>query len=73
LLHVFFLLLLIIQLLFFPWVEKRGYVQGAMLIWPRFVYGSTEYCLTHLVVRVFPSHLGTGVWWQHGSPAGFSI
>jgi hypothetical protein len=28
-------------------------VQGAMLIWPRVVCGSTAYCLAHLVVCVF--------------------
>jgi hypothetical protein len=37
-------------------------VQGTMLIWPRDVCGSTTYHLTHLVVHVFPSHLGTGDW-----------
>jgi hypothetical protein len=30
-------------------------VQGAMLIWPRVVCGSTTCCLAHLVVRIFPS------------------
>jgi hypothetical protein len=53
---------------FFSWVGGRS-VQGAMLIWPRVVCGS----LAHLVDRVFPSHLGTGVWWRHGSPPGFYI
>jgi hypothetical protein len=48
-------------------------VQGAMLIWPRVVCGSTAYCLAHLVVCVFPSHLGTAVWRQCGSPPGFSV
>jgi hypothetical protein len=47
-------------------------VQGAMLIWPRVVCGSTTYCLAHLLVRVFPSCLGAGVW-RHGSPAVFSL
>jgi hypothetical protein len=46
--------------------------QGPMLIWPRVVCGSTECHLAHLVVRIFPSHLGTGVWW-HRSPPGFSV
>jgi hypothetical protein len=46
-------------------------VQGAMLIWPRVVCGSTMYCLAHLV-RVFPNHLGVGVWWPRG-PSGFSV
>jgi hypothetical protein len=48
-------------------------VQGAMLIWPRVVCGSSTYSLAHLVVRIFPSHLGTGIWRQHGSPPGFSV
>jgi hypothetical protein len=46
-------------------------VQGAMLIWPRVVCGSTVYHLAHLV-HVFPSRLGTGDW-QPGGPPGFSI
>jgi hypothetical protein len=37
-------------------------VQGAILIWPRVVCGSTTYHLAHLVC-VFPSHLGAGDWW----------
>jgi hypothetical protein len=48
-------------------------VQGSMLIWPRVVCGSTAYHLAHLVVRVFPSHLGVGIWWRCGSPPGFSV
>jgi hypothetical protein len=36
-------------------------VQGAMLIWPRDIFGSTAYRLAHLVVCVFPSHLDTGI------------
>jgi hypothetical protein len=44
-----------------------------MLIWPRIVCGSTECHLAHLVVCVFPNHLGTAVWWQYGSPPGFSV
>jgi hypothetical protein len=47
-------------------------VQGSMLIWPRVVCGSTAYHLAHLVVCVFPSHLGAGIW-LHGSPPGFSV
>jgi hypothetical protein len=39
-------------------------VQGAVLIWPRVVCGSTTYRLPHLVVHFFPSPLGTAVlWW----------
>jgi hypothetical protein len=36
-------------------------VQGAMLIWPRVVCGSTANRLAHLVVCIFPNCLGTGV------------
>jgi hypothetical protein len=32
-------------------------IQGAMLIWPRDVCGSTTYNLAHLVVHIFPSRL----------------
>jgi hypothetical protein len=48
-------------------------VQVAMLIWPRFVCGGTAYCLAHLVVCIFPSRLGAGVWQRHGSPPVFSL
>jgi hypothetical protein len=72
LLRVFLLLLLIIQFFFFfPWVGVS--VQGAMLIYPRVVCGSTACHLAHLVVCVFPSRLGAGIWWWHGSPPAFSI
>jgi hypothetical protein len=47
-------------------------VQGAMLIWPRVVCGSTMFHLAHLVVCIFPSDLGTGIW-QGGSPPSFSV
>jgi hypothetical protein len=57
---------------FFPWVGGQS-VQWAMPIWPRIVCGSTAFCLAHLVVRVFPSLLGTGIWLWCGSPPGFSI
>jgi hypothetical protein len=46
-------------------------VQGAMLLWPRLVCGSTAYSEARLV-RVFPGRLGTGDW-QPGSPSGFSV
>jgi hypothetical protein len=46
-------------------------VQGAMLIWPRGVCGSTAYCLAHLVC-VFPSYLSTGDWQPRGPP-GFCL
>jgi hypothetical protein len=48
-------------------------VQGAMLIWPRVVCRGTTYRLAHLVVYVFPSHLGTAVWQWCGSPPDFSV
>jgi hypothetical protein len=56
---------------FFP-LSGGQFVQGAMLIWPRVVCGSTTCGLAHLVVCIFPSGLGAGVW-LHGSPPGFSI
>jgi hypothetical protein len=66
------LLLFITQFLFFSLCRSQS-VQGAMLIWPRVVCGSTTYHLAHLVGRVFPSRLGTGIWqWPRGPP-GFSI
>jgi hypothetical protein len=46
-------------------------VQGAMLIWPRVVCGSTTYRLAHLV-RFFPSRVGAGDWRPRGPP-GFSV
>jgi hypothetical protein len=60
-------LLLIIQFLFFPWGPV---CPGAMLIWPRVFCGSTVCRLAHLVVCVFPSGLGAGVW-PHGKPSWF--
>jgi hypothetical protein len=65
------LLLLITQFLFFSWVRSWS-VQGAMLTWPRVVYGSTVYCLAH-VVCVFPSRLGACDWQQPGGPPDFSV
>jgi hypothetical protein len=65
-------LLLITQFLFFFFPVWGRSVQGAMLIWSRVVCGSTTYHLAHLVIRVFPSCLGVGVWWP-GGPHGFSI
>jgi hypothetical protein len=59
-------LLLITQFLFFSLGEGWS-VQGAMLTWPRVVCRSTAYHLSHLVVRVIPSRLGTGIWWQPGA------
>jgi hypothetical protein len=65
-------LLLITQFLFFSLGGGQS-VQGAMLIWPRVVCWSTVYHLAHLVVCIFPSHLGAGIWrWPRGPP-GFSI
>jgi hypothetical protein len=70
----FLLLLLIIQLFFFLFSLGRGQsVQGAMLVWPRIVCGSTAYHLAHLVVRVSPRRLGAAVWRRCGSPPGFSV
>jgi hypothetical protein len=69
LLRVFF----IVYSVFFLFSLGRDQsVQGAMLIWPRFVCGSTMYRLAHLVVCVFPSRIGAGIWLCGNSP-GFSI
>jgi hypothetical protein len=82
LLHVFILLIAYYSVSLFS--PGGGWsVQGAMLIWPRLVCGSTAYCLAHLVL-VFPSHLCTGDWqlprallvspfnmkWRFSAPAG---
>jgi hypothetical protein len=66
----FLLLLLIIQVFSPGWglVCPEGYADVAQgCLW--------EYrmLLSSLVVRIFPSHLGTVVWWQCRSPPGFSI
>jgi hypothetical protein len=63
-------LLLSFSLFFSGWGQ---YVQVAMLIWPRVVCGSATYHLAHLMVRIFPSRLCTGIWWQPGGPPGFSV
>jgi hypothetical protein len=47
-------------------------VQGALLIWPRVVCGSTACCFAHLVVCIFPSGVGAGIW-GCGSPPCFSV
>jgi hypothetical protein len=69
----FLLFLLIIQFIFLFSLGGGWSVQGAMLIWPRVVCGSTTCHLTHLVVCIFPSCLGAGIWWWHRSPPGFSV
>jgi hypothetical protein len=46
-------------------------VQGAMLLWPRLVCGSTAVPQSS-PGRVFPSHLGASDW-QPGGPPGFSV
>jgi hypothetical protein len=72
--YVSFLLLLLIIQFFFLFSLGGGWsVQGAMLIWPRVVCGSTACHLAQLVVCIFPSHLGTVIWRWSGSPPGFSI
>jgi hypothetical protein len=62
--YVSFLLLLIIQVFFLFSVGGGLVCQGAMLIWPRVVCGSTACRLAHFVVCIFPSSL---------SPPGFSV
>jgi hypothetical protein len=73
LLCVFFVVIAYYPVFFLFSLGGGRSVQGAMLIWRRIVCGSTECHLTHLVVRVFPSHLGTGLWWRCGRPLGFSV
>jgi hypothetical protein len=69
----FLLLLFIIQFVFSLFSLGGGRsVQGAMLIWLRVVCGSTVCRLAHLVVCIFPSGLGSGVW-QRRIPPGFSV
>jgi hypothetical protein len=69
--YVSFLLLLLVSFSFFTgWTSA---CPGGMLIWPRVVCGSTVCRLAHLVVCVFPSRLGAGIWRQHGTPPGFSF
>jgi hypothetical protein len=72
LLCVFFFVIAYYSIFLFSLGGGRS-VQGAMLIWPRVVCGCTAYCLAHSVVRIFPSHLGAGVWRWHGGPTGFSL
>jgi hypothetical protein len=50
--------------LFFPLFSLGGgqSVQGAMLILPRVVCRSTTCQLAHLVVYIFPSSMGAGIW-----------
>jgi hypothetical protein len=52
---VSFLLLLISQFFFLFSLGGGWSVQGAMLIWPRVVCGSTACRLAHLVVCIFPA------------------
>jgi hypothetical protein len=70
LLHVFF-----VVIAYYSFFSLGGgwCVQGSMLIWARFFCGSTTCHFTRLVVHVFPSHLGTGIWLWGGSPPGFSV
>jgi hypothetical protein len=56
---------------FFPGGGRS--IQGAMLIWPRVVCGSTAYCLADFVVCIFPSCLGSAVWQQLRSSPAFSV
>jgi hypothetical protein len=74
LLHVFFVVIAYYSGFFSLFSLGGGWsVQGAVLIWPRVVCGSTVYRLAHLVVCIFPSRLGAAIWQQHGSPPGFSV
>jgi hypothetical protein len=68
LLCVFIVLIAYYYFLFFP-VEGRS-IQGAMLIWPSIVCGSTAYHLAHLVC-IFPICLSAGIWQPRGPPGFF--
>jgi hypothetical protein len=59
---------------FFLFVPLGGgqSVQGVMLIWPKVVCGSTTCSLAHLVVCIFSSSLGAGIWCRRSPPC-FSI
>jgi hypothetical protein len=72
LLCVFFVVIAYYSVFFLFYLGGGQSVQGAMLIWARVVCGSTVYCLAHLVVCVFRSGLGAGVW-RRGGPSGFSV
>jgi hypothetical protein len=63
-------LLLISQFLFFPQVEV-SLSRGLCCSGPGLSVGVPQYRESHLV-RVFPSHLGTGDW-RSGGPPGFSV
>jgi hypothetical protein len=68
----FLLLLLIIQ--FFPFFPGWGLVcSGGYADLAQGCRGSTMCHLSHLLVCIFPSHVGTTVWRWHGSPPGFSV
>jgi hypothetical protein len=72
LLPVFIVLIAYYSVCLFPLGGAWSF-QGAMLIWPRVVCGRTVYHLAHLVVHIFPSRLGAGVWRQPWGPPGFSF
>jgi hypothetical protein len=57
---------------FFLWV---GVSLSRGLCWsgPGLSVGFTMCRLAHLVVHVFPSHLGAAIWMWYGSPPGFSV
>jgi hypothetical protein len=73
LLHVFFVVIAYFSVFFLFSLDGGWSVQGAMLIWPRVVCGSTMYRLAHFVFCIFPSHLGIAIWRWHGGPPGFSV
>jgi hypothetical protein len=73
LLCVFFVVIVYYSVFFLFSLGGCQSLQGAMLIWPKVVCGSTMYCLAHLVIHIFPSRLCTAIWRQRGSPPGFSI
>jgi hypothetical protein len=67
LLHVFFIVVVYYSVFFSFFPGWGRSVQGAVLIWPRVVCGSTTCCLAHLVVCIFPTCLGAGIWQGTGA------
>jgi hypothetical protein len=72
LLRVFFFVIACHSISFFSLGGGRS-VRGTMLIRSRVVCERTMCRLAHLVVHIFPSHLGSGVWRRCWIPPGFSV
>jgi hypothetical protein len=64
---------LLFRFFFFFTLGGGRSVQGAMLIWPRVVCGSTVYHLARLVICIFLNHLSAGIRRRPRGPPGFSV